>query len=686
MTISVGGNNKGNNDPKAAAAAPAPAPAPAPIPATPVPTPAAPQVAPNNTKPQVNPQPQGNKMQQVSATHNYGMSRASTSLAMSQLLEVVNKISENESQQFPVKFTYHSLDREKANLNISALVVAAVLRNPGTNERYVAHHTLLLEATNVAQSKIEQNFGKAVRYERLIIAADGYDKAMRARVEDIVKATYPDYKLVDADATRVPRTLDLKSETAVRNLIANATTAASTLLTSIVANDGWTINPESIKNVTFKNDIKSSFLHFTDLTDQPVRSDIVFEMSQVEGRDFTANNTDNEFVFNNSRPRKLITQMFGYIDLTSTPPDLLGTASVPMMGGFSAESLKIYSPRLVLTNIDAPEDAGELQTIIQALGTLQVLQNNQMWKAVLLKQYKDGAAHMENGVNLRDLAVIGLEAPLPTQAFPGMAIEAPKPARIPTLNNAAINEGAAMGVINTYFHNDLLVSMDVEECGPSSWMLGIFVAAARGDQDAIRDLFQATDLLTGNKFSPIYKSLNNNTMPPPIFNDNLYINLGYYESGYGRRDSRDCDYLTVLNATGDSSLDKINDWANLQANAQIDPMFRLHESRKIMEEIFQSMTITGRAARITINPVYIFAIAAAVAEAGLTYETEMGIAQPTSTARMVAPYMRNLHTNLGNAGAFAQAGMHRPSANQNGNSNFGSYSRRQDNTGSNNGF
>ena len=676
MAVSIGGKDV-NNTPATPNPTPAPVAAPVPVPTQqPVPQPAVNQAP---AQPQVNPQPQGNKMTQISATQNYGMSRATTSLAMAQLLTVVNKISENASTSTPVKFTYHSLDREKENLNISALVVAAVLRHPATNEKIVTHHTLLLGATSVAQNKVEQNFGKTDRYERLIITADGYDAAMRARVEAVVKAVYPDYKTYDASATRIPKELNFESEVAVRNIIANATTATSTILASLLATDGWTINEETAKS-TFKNDIKSSFQHYSDLTGQPIRSDLVFEMSEVEGRDPTTPNS-GEFVFNNSRPRKLITQIAGYIDLTSTPPDALSANAAMPFGGFNPETLKIYTPRLVLTNIDTPEVAGELQQIIQAIGTLQVLQNNQMWKSVLLKQYKDGAANMDNGVNLRDLAVIGLEAPVPPPAY-GMAVEAPKPARIAVLNNAAINETAAMGVINTYFKNNLLISMDVEECGPSSWMLEIFVAAARGDKIAIRDLIQATDLLTGNRFSPIYKRLNGGAMPSPVFNDNLYINLGYYESRFGKRDIRDVDYLTVLNATGDSSLEDINDWANLQANAQIDPLFRLTESRKIMEEIFQSVTITGRAARITMNPVYVHAVAEAVAEAGLAYDTEMGISQPTSTARLVAPYMQNLNTNLGNAGAFTQAGMHRPgNGNNNMNSNFGSYSRRQEPTG-----
>lgn len=633
-------------------------------------------------------QQQGNRSMNapISSRVNYGLSRGATSHAMRSIVEVIDKIAEGEKET-PVKFSFFGLDGEKEGLLISAVVVAATLRNPGSDQKFVAHHTLLLAQTAKGATAVEQQFGQGIKYERLVVPADAYDATMRARVAEVVKSSFAGFTLIDADATVVPVALDLRSEEAVRNVIANATTAASTLLSSVVASDGWVINDEVVQQ-TFTTEIKASYDHFTDLTGQPVRGDIAIEMAMLTGRNQNQNQqAGGEFQYNTSQAKKLITQMLGYIDLTSTPPV---AANAFGFGGMNSglvakpEDMKIYTPRFIITNIDAPDEAVELPVILQGLATAQALQNDGRWIGALIQQHKNGAQNAEDGVNIRDLTAIGLEAP--TMAPIGyVGGELPKQQRLP-LQSANVVDAMLAGAISTYFHEDLLISADVPECGAASWIMSPFAAAARGDQHAIRDIFEAADMLTMGKFSPIYKANNGGQMKSPVYNDNMYVNLGFYPSPRGLRDIRDGDYLAVLNATGDRSLDDINDWANLQANTEVDPMFRLTETRRLQQELFTSMTITGRAVRITFNPAFIYSLAAAVAEAGLVYETKVGVSAPQGTARMVAPYMRNLPTGLGNAGAFVASGMRRPTATGFAAGSFGRYAhnRNQSNTGSGN--
>ena len=682
MAIEVDDTSSSNDQTNAAAAQPAKetanaapsqqsAPTPAPTKsAAPAPT-AAPKQTTNNTS------TQGTRMNTpLSSRVNYGMSRAATSQAMRAIVEVIDKIAEGEQEQ-PVKFSFFSLDGEKEGLLISSLVVVATLKNPGSDTKFAAHHTLLLAATARGATAVEQSFGQ-IKFERLVVPADAYDATLRARVAEVVKGQFPDYALIDADATVVPADLDLRSEEAVRNIIANATTASSTLLASVVASDGWTIN-DDVRSMTFQNEMKSSYGHFVDLTAQPVRGDVVLEMSVLTGRNQNQNQqTGGEFQYNNSQAKEMITQLTGYIDLVSTPPvqtNAFGFGGLTQGMAARAEELKIYTPRLVITNVDAPGEGCELPVILQGLGTAQALQNDQRWVAALIQQHKNGASHAEGGVNIRDLSAIGLEAPvLAPPAY--MGGEMPKAGRLP-LNSANVNDAMLAAAIQTYFHSDLLISMDVPECGASSWISSPFAAAARGDQNAIRDIFEAADMLTEGKFTPIYKSVCGGQMKNPVFNDNMYVNTGYYFSAAGKRDIRDIDYIAILNATGDSELDTINDWANLQANAEVDPMFRLTETRRIQQRLFESLTITGRAVRITFNPAFVYAVAAAVAEAGLVYETKVGMAAPQGTARMVPQYMRGLPTGLGNAGSFVASGMRRPQAGGFAASSFGRYAHNR---------
>lgn len=625
----------------------------------------------------------------LSSRVNYGMSRAATSHAMRAIVEVIDKIAEGEQEQ-PVKFSFFGLDGEKEGLLISAVVVVATLKNAGKDAMFAAHHTLLLASTAKGVTAVEQSAGvgtSVVKYERLVVPADAYDATMRARVAEVVKGSFAGFTLIDADATVIPQSLDLRSEEAVRNVIANATTASSTLLASVVAQDGWVID-ESVTQQTFTTEIKSSYDHFTDLTGLPVRGDIAIEMSMLTGRNQNQGQQGGEFQYNTSQAKRLITQMLGYVDLTSTPPvatNAFGFGGVNAGMAAKPEDLKIYTPRLVITNIDAPDEACELPVILQGLATAQALYNDGRWIGALVQQHKLGADHAEGGLNIRDLSAIGLEAPVMAPPMGYMGGELPKAQRLP-LVSANVGDAMLAAAVQTYFHQDLLISADVPECGAASWIMSPFAAAARGDQNAIRDIFEAADMLTGGKFSPIYKANNGGQMKSPVYNDNMYVNLGFYQSARGLRDIRDGDYLTVLNMTGDKGLDDINDWANLQANAEVDPMFRLTETRRIQQGMFESMTITGRAVRITFNPAFIYSLAAAVAEAGLVYETKVGMSAPQGTARMVAPYMRNLPTGLGNAGAFVAAGMRRPASTGFAAGSFGRYAhnRNQSTTGAGN--
>lgn len=607
----------------------------------------------------------------ISSRVNYGLSRAAQSTAMRALVEVIDKIYEGETS-LPVKFSFLSLDGEKEGLLMSALVVTCALRNPSSEQKYVAHHTLLLAQTAKGATAVEQSYGN-IKYERIVVPADAYDATMRQRVERAVKSQYPDYILIDAESTDVPVDLDLRSEEAVRNVVANATSAASTLLSSIVSDDGWVID-ESVTSQTFQVEIKSSYGHFADLTGQPVRTDVVIEMSRLTGRNQGQQNQQSaEFQYNTAQAKELITQLGGYIDLVSTPSSAGGNFG--SFGGFGAnfatkaEDLKIYTPRLVLTNLDAPDVSCELPVLLQGLATTQALVNDGRWITALVQQHRNGASHMEGGLNIRDLSILGLEAP--QQMPPGyIGGELPKPGRLP-LNGANVSDAMLAAAIQTYVHDSLLISMDIQESGASSWITSVFAAAARGDQQAIADIFQAGDLLTGGRFTPIYKANCGGQMKNPVFNDNMYVNLGKYNTAAGARDIRDVDLVCVANATGDTELETLNDWANLQANAEVDPMFRLTETRRIQERLFESLTITGRAVRVTFNPVLVYSLAAAVADSGLVYETKFGVAAPTSTARMVPSYMRNLPTNLGNAGAFVAGGMRRNA----GSASVGSFGR-----------
>lgn len=622
----------------------------------------------------------GTNMNQVNNTFgqksSVGINRAPASEAIRTILETMDKVVMVNKQNEHFEYGYVVLDAKVVGLNISAIVVTAVERNkPAGEKRYVAHHTLLLGATSTAPTSQDMttNGKSGLRYTRIVIPGDAYDGPMQARVKAAVMQEHPGFVLIDAESSAVPATLNLANESAVRNLVSNATQAAETLLRAIVTNNNYTITKEAVAGIVYRTEIKSSHMPFTALDGEPIRSDLVLEMSATRN---ARNNDGTVFSYNDAEQRNLISQITGYIDIISTP-----NSAQPIMGGFgfpqqmSAEHLRFVTPRFIATNLDTPDQEGGLAVTLQALGTLQLLQNNQLWKSALIKQYKDGMQNPVGGMFLHDLSVLGLEAPLTTPPLGMVATEQPRPTRWP-LSTQVVNEVMVRSLIDTYFHDNIMFSLDVAVSGTSTWQTSVFVAAARGDVTAKQEIFSAADELCNGLFLPMYRQACGGVEQDPFFNDNLYIDLGHYYTDRGMRDRRDVDYLAVSNYYSDKELDTINDWSNLQANAEIDPMFRLSEARNIASAIFADSVITGRAVRITANPVFMHTLAAAQAAAGLSYAADIGIAQPQSTKRMVMSYMNNVPRNLGNAGSFTQGGTTRQDATGNAGS-FGRYSTFQ---------
>lgn len=644
----------GDNNQQAQAAAPAQPQASAAKPTAPK--------QPSKATPRQNPTPEQTMTQftPLSRRNVIGLRRGVSSEVMRTLVETIDDLSKDVSFQ-DVKFDY--IEMEAGNsLKISALVVAATSKNP--NDKVVAHHTMILASTGTRTVGADGNF-MGTKYERLLVPADGYDKRMREEVAQRLAAKFPGYTQVSAEASVVPESVNPSNEREVLALTSNATIAAATMLqTKLGQIDDFTLVGASQANMGVE--IKSSFAHGTNLAGLPVRSDVIIEMTDILAQSQNNQNNNDELSYSDAAATSLVSQINGYIDMIYYP----GGNNI----GFGVQqNLYTYVPRFVITNMDS-EVTNTLPALLLALQTTQALAEQDRWQGALLRQHKEGASHPMRGVNIRDLGVIGLEVPRTTNFNPLQQLEETKPARFPTAS--AANGDAMVGtLIQTYIHpKSLVISMDVEENGPNTWLTSIFVAAARGDVNADRELFDAAELLTLGNFS---KRLQQQGLDGARFmiNDNALINLGVWNSEYGLRDIRDWDYLSVFNATGEADPNIIRDFSDQLVNSEVDPMFRLAENRKILTDLVDGVTITGRAARVTVDPGVLFCLSQAVRDAGLVFDVKFGSGAPIGTARHTASFLSNIRTGLGSSGAFMTGMTRRPGSTGMGATSFGRWAQ-----------
>lgn len=599
---------------------------------------------------------------------NHGFSRSSASEDMRKILQQLDKIAGSEPTDSLVNYKFIPLDAEQHGLNISSLVVVCSLKNPVNENKHAVFHTLLLASTNrAARTREKKVEGTNVTYEHLVPVTDAMDDTMISIIVSTLNSTYPGYKLHSADCTVIPTTLNLDSEEAVRNLAANATTATYTLLATEIGGAAHVISRD-FKGRSTGLSIKNSDHHFIDLAGQPVRSDVVLEVNEL------ARNEENrgEYRFHGDAASDNLLQINGYFDLTYDP--VLSSVAAGYGQAHQASNpneLKTYKPRFVVTNVDSLS-ACDLTLQLLGLATTQVLPLGDHHIASLIEQHRAGERAMEGNINLRDIGAIGLEVPTAmNMMMPG--VEPPKPARFPTAG-ANVSDETLATIIRTYVSGpDTQISMDVPEGGPSTWMTAVFAAAAEGDPVAIKEIFAAADVLTGNRFSEIYTTACGGRMLDPVFNDNLTVNLGSYMSKNQLRDIRDLDYLAVLNMSGDMSLETINNWSNLQANSSVDVDFRAMEARKVLQAAFKSLQFTGIAKRVTFRNLFLQALLSAIREAGLTYQVTSSKQAPVGTGRLVNSYLSQ-QTRFGeHSNAFTSGRQQRTQGNDAATSSFGRF-------------
>lgn len=630
-------------------------------------------------KPQQPQQPQGTRPMNTpfSIRKNRGYSRSSTSEAMRKVLEQLDKIAAAEAVDGVVQYRFIPLDAEKEGLNISAVVVAASLRDPKPDQKHVVFHPLFLGATGRGVKTRERKVAQtSVVYEDLVLPSEAMDVHMIKTISTNLSAAYPGYVQHSAEYTVIPAVMNLDSEEAVRNIASNATTAAWTLLASEVFGAGWVIDRD-LKDMRTGLSIKYSDVHFTGLDGLPVRSDVVLELSEIS----TSGPGSNDWTYNNSQTSELLMQLNGFFDLVYDPVQPQDNLGFGMNNvAVNQEALVTYKPRFVITNVDSPESC-DLTLQLLGIAATQALPAGRHHIQAMIEQHRYGERTAQDGVNMRDIGAIGLEVPRMASGIPGTAVPAME--RFPTAS-ASFSDESLASIIRTYVSGaDMQISLDVPEGGPSSWMTAVFAAAARGDSIARSEIFAAADVLTSNRFTNIYTQMCGGVMQDPVFDDNLIVNLGTYPSQNTLRDIRDIGYLEVLNLTGDTTMDVIKDWSNLQANESVDEHYRAYEARRILHNAFAALQITGRARRVTFNNKFLAALLQAVRDSGLCYELTASKQAPMGTGRLVNSYLGRQSQSTTGAGAFTRTGFSREQGQTNAAGSFGRFAYQNSLNGAN---
>lgn len=628
-------------------AAPAPS-APKTAPVAPVAAPATPK-APSKTIMQTT-----NLMTRLRQNNQAPISAAPAADAVKKMLESIKAVLDGKSPEYMIEIVPVNANESSTKLFASSIIVGT--RLAGAPTKAMSYHVLLLGDTADQQNRVDQialDGGLIIDLPRVV--GDAYNDEYRDAVLQVLRATFPDIEqFLEAEASVVPAGYNYKDLPLVQKTLANALTAASSVLNTTIKTDFPDINiPELIELAGGRVDSVAK-LQFgqpntADAVGQPIRSDITVTYSLVTGQQQQQQKRGTIQSLNSGQQQQEIFRVGGYMDLVWRENEaFLGVHQNQYAAPFMSPGQQInqfpykYQARFVITDTSSQELA-TLPGFLWGIASSMVLMKNNNWMGAFARSAGASAHH--------DIGAIGIEVNMNNDPSGfGKPFENTKSA---TFTSAELHQ-----LLTAYVRPELVFSIDVEECGPSTWQNSIFVAATLNSQ-ANQDIVDAANLLTGGHFGKHFPQ-----GAAVMVNDENRIHLGHFTTNDGRvLDLREIDQLCVLNLLGSTQPDQGRAWSDTFTQLNYDWARRQHERLKIMKLISAGLQVTGFARRVTFRNEFLNALAQGLIDAGLMIRAETPYNDVQASSRGQADFLASAtsgyaaNTGLFNRGPVAQGGV-----------------------------
>lgn len=484
--------------------------------------------------------------------------------------------------------------------NPSALAISAVLmtkRVVQDSKEHVFFFTILLGATSRIPTERTENINnlQVVINQTPSEALDAQGRmwdAIRERVRELFPSrstTFHQCGFMVAHATLNPENLD-----DIHGLLYSAGRALDGFEAQIF-NTQPPITVAWMRDAQVNSRISYNPAPVIDTSGMPLRTDLTVEtiVRSKQGQ--------QQSVHNDEIP---LTRIGGFIDLIYQQPQ------APQFHGQIVDSRR-YRARLVITSNRSLLDAETIESLLIGLVSGPTLLSRYMnWAGVFVPRHG-----VDPKLDTRDIGAIGYEVPLdPTK--PNEPLGAKIKTRDPKFTRENLGE-----LLQKAFYPDLVISQDVIENGPDFWLERVLIEAAKNNPEAVSAILQGANNLTEGKFQKHWKG------GPILVDTETRIHMAWYKAPNGElRDSRDMDYLSLLNLSGDKGVGPgtpVVDYSSSLDNHNLHPLLRLDTRRQLLQARFrENLNIVGWARRITWTPDFLVALANACAEAGLVIRPE----------------------------------------------------------------
>ena len=514
-------------------------------------------------------------------------------------LKTATEILKAQDSHFDIALV--SIERKNfTELVFDALVVA--VKQKGVSG-IVAYHPLLLEATGSKNIEpIKESFGNGPMIEIKRYTADAVDAVFVKLVNEKVTKAFPSSRNVMVDATVVPTEFNPDDRDAVKRLLANAANAGSTEIQ--VHRDNYQgLNLMHLeKNVNLTIDQTFTTQTLTNIVGQPTRSDIMVTF----GSHLNDQTQQNKSIVNNGGKQIKVSQLSGFIDLIYLDPQDMPQPQLPYGYAQPQQPTQRFAPRLVITDIGTGM-FNEPSAVLLALATANTLNDVTAVGGVSWWQtFRPTRQRAGQQIDLRDIGALNHDVNLANEAG-GVG------SKIDT-KSETFDLGALGDFIRAAIHPGMVISLDVPDCGPSTWYTSQFSAASAQKGPAYDAIYTAANNLTNGIFGKYFQT------GMQMFTDlNNRVHMGYYIDNFGeKRDIRDIDHLAICNLFGQERANFIRAFSDTYLRTEYPIVQRLAEREKlIMGCTGDKAVFTGLATRVTFTKEFLGALARSILETGL---------------------------------------------------------------------
>jgi len=566
---------------------------------------------PNQQAPNYQQNPQQFSWVNAQTLNPYYISTSQASASLTQLDKALKEYWDNHLDDSYGEVSSILIDRNAVpNMAVSVLVI--VLRRENKDTAPIAYHSLLLESSidgNIPPRIANVN-GKQIEVIQMV--SDTYDSVMMEAIAGVVQQRFPNASHhLSADAEVIPRYFDITREDNMHNITLNAALACSQQLT-IIRPDFKDLNVANAR----PDSVLTQTIQYGKATEQdqlslPVRSDII--MTTVATPKQNQNNILNIPI------QSVITRVTGYLDLLYNDADNFFTGANNPFVQMQAMNgpTPVLQTNLVITQLVSAK-LQTLPSILLALVNVTAIRESDRFLLGLMPQHgsKD---------NMHDIGNIGYDIPIMTNQQG--QYEYTKFATTPDKFDLSY----LYMLYKKFFHQGLVISLDIPECGALTWQYKVIAAAAVGRQEAMVALRNAANCLTNGFFDKYY-----NGTGQYVFTTDNTIYMGYYQSKDGPRDIRDLDYIAICGLAGKKDKREISVYTDTYDTRGILEE-KLNTRRMLINNYLRDVVFTGRAIRVNFEAAFINALIQGVADCGYTVIPQQ-------------PYVDNMNYQRANAG------------------------------------